>query len=255
MRAEPVALGTVAIIGGGCYGSFYAKQLRSARERGALRARRVLIVDRDPECRAVREGLIGDQAQLVPDEWSTFLDGFLESAGGSVADSSGPVDAIVPSPFMPHLMAEWLLRRAQTCHPDRAARLAKAVPPAGTPYDRLGPDGNRYLSFADWLCPVHCVEPALCPVIRGPRTWEMSELIEVYARQPAFGRSVVGAATFVTRHRAYGVGMIDAVDAARAVTLLGRAATRAEATGLLVATVSACHGAVVMLELDPVPPA
>ena len=40
---------------------------------------------------------------------------------------------------------------------------------ARTPYDTLAPDGTRYVSYADWLCPTHCVEPATCPVIRAPR--------------------------------------------------------------------------------------
>ena len=44
--------GDVVIVGGGCYGSFYAGQLLRARERGAARWRRLLVVDRDPACRA-----------------------------------------------------------------------------------------------------------------------------------------------------------------------------------------------------------
>jgi hypothetical protein len=48
-------LGTVAIVGGGCYGTFYAGQLERARARDAARYRRILIVDRDPDCRAARE--------------------------------------------------------------------------------------------------------------------------------------------------------------------------------------------------------
>ena len=39
-----------------------------------------------------------------------------------------------------------------------------------TPYDRTAADHTRYVSFADWLCPTHCVEPAICPAIGRERT-------------------------------------------------------------------------------------
>ena len=45
------ALRDVAVIGGGCYGAFYAGQLAKAVDRGQLTCRSVLVVDRDPDCR------------------------------------------------------------------------------------------------------------------------------------------------------------------------------------------------------------
>jgi len=56
MSGEGAPLRDVAIIGGGCYGTFYARQLDTARERGKLELRSVLIVDRDPGCRAQGAG-------------------------------------------------------------------------------------------------------------------------------------------------------------------------------------------------------
>ena len=41
------------------------------------------------------------------------------------------------------------------------------------------------LSHADWLCPVHCTEPARCPVTRAPRTWEMRDTLAEVARHGA----------------------------------------------------------------------
>jgi hypothetical protein len=35
------------VVGGGCYGTFYAGQLEIARGKGALEVERVLVVDRD----------------------------------------------------------------------------------------------------------------------------------------------------------------------------------------------------------------
>src|SRR5438876_162725 len=56
----------VVVIGGGCYGTFYAGQLAKARERGKAHFRRVVVVDRDPACRARAElGEARDRAFVV----------------------------------------------------------------------------------------------------------------------------------------------------------------------------------------------
>ena len=41
-RAEPLRLGRIVVIGGGCYGSWYTQQLTRATQRGALIAQKVL---------------------------------------------------------------------------------------------------------------------------------------------------------------------------------------------------------------------
>ena len=60
-----VALGDVVIVGGGCYGSFYAGQLLRARERGTAAWRRLLVVDRNPDCRFAGELASAEGAELV----------------------------------------------------------------------------------------------------------------------------------------------------------------------------------------------
>src|SRR5438445_227274 len=44
----------VVVVGGGCYGAFYAGQLAKARQKGKARYRRVVVVDRNADCRALR---------------------------------------------------------------------------------------------------------------------------------------------------------------------------------------------------------
>ena len=46
------ALGDVAIMGGGCYGTFYLQHLTAARARGSIAFRRLLIVDQHQACQA-----------------------------------------------------------------------------------------------------------------------------------------------------------------------------------------------------------
>jgi len=236
----------VVIIGGGCYGTFYASQLQTARARGKASYRRIFLVDHDPGCKAARELRPDPARELVVAEWDPFLAAFLEQAPPAAQE---PDDAIVPSPLMPHLMADWLLATARARWPARAVELRPVAQPLGTPYDRLAADGTRYVSFADWICPTHCVEPLTCPVIRGPRTWEMSDALVRYRERLARSSRVEGPALFVTRHRAFGVGMFDVAEARAARGLLEAAAAGPPPADLLVATVSSCHGAISLLHL------
>lgn len=182
-------------------------------------------------------------------EWTTFFDKFLRPVGPSARQ---PDDYIVPSPHMPHLMFEWVLRRAHERWPNREVSVQPVPGTFPTPYDRAsgGSDATRYVSFADWICPTHCIEPALCPAIGAPRTWEMADAVRDLAdRLRATGRPVSGPALFVCRHQVFGVGMF-AADAVRAGDRLVEeaGATRAPAE-ILVGTISSCHGALNVLRL------
>src|SRR5881396_2361360 len=188
----------VVVIGGGCYGTFYAAQLSKALTKRKARFRKVIVVDRDPRCRARLE--LGEA-------------------------------------------------------PERAVAIAPVPGTLGTPYDRAAPapDHTRYVSFADWICPTHCVEPAVCPAIGRPRTWEMSEAVAEFAgRLRGAGEPVSGPALFVCRHHVFGVGTfaVDAVLAGDA--LVAAAGASGEPASVLIGTVSSCHGALNLLRIGAV---
>jgi hypothetical protein len=240
----------VIVVGGGCYGSFYATQLAKAKARDRARFRRVVVVDRERDCRARRE--LGDAADrlFVERDWTAYFREFL--GGAEPAPSGEPEDYIVPSPLMPHLMFEWVLARARERWPERAVDVAPVPDALGTPYDRsaAAPDHTRYVSFADWICPTHCIEPAICPAIGGNRSWEMGDAVRALGnRLRAAGEPVHGPALFVCRHHVFGVGTF-AVDAVLAGDALVRAAGDTGApAAVLVGTVSSCHGAVNLLRI------
>ncbi|MGB7211388.1 MAG: hypothetical protein WBC97_02065 [Gemmatimonadales bacterium] len=234
----PTILRDVVVIGGGCYGSFYARQMIEARAKEKAVFARLLLVDRDPGCPAVSEFAGVPGLEVIAAEWTAFLDGYLEAA------SAGTDDVIIPSPLMPHLLLEWLVRRASDRWRDRSIGSGPLPGVLGTPYERQGRDGSTYVSFADWICPTHCTEPALCPVIRAPRTWEMSEAMERFCR----AHDVAGPALFQVRHLVHGVGgfSVAAVLAAER-TLIDAVEQGREA--LVVGTVSSCHGAAGLLRI------
>jgi hypothetical protein len=238
------AYGTITIVGGGCYGSFYLRQLGRARSVGALTWRQVVVVDKDPACRAaglLREGVAPD-AMLAVSEWTPYFRTYLDAAseGADVAR-----DGIVPSPLMPHLMYEWLHDRAVARWPDRTVTTQPlpAAPP--TPWERAAPNGIHYVSFATWMCPINCIEPATCPHTRGPRTWTMPAA----AREFAETERLAGPALFHVTHRAYGVGMFDTRDVVAADALV-RVAAQDGPAAVLVGTVSHCHGALAVLSIS-----
>src|SRR2546426_8174953 len=118
--SDVVAMRDVIVIGGGCYGTFYAGQLAKAKAKGKARFRRVVVVDHAATCRARGElGEAPDRAFAV-EEWGAFFDRFL--AGVHTPPPGEPEDYIVPSPLMPHLMFEWVLRRARRRWPGRSVR-------------------------------------------------------------------------------------------------------------------------------------
>ena len=234
----PPAFGDIVVIGGGCYGSFYTGQLELARSRGRVRYRRLIVVDRNPSCKLFQDPP-ESRPQMVCAEWGAFLDGYLAS---SPPESS----LMVPSPLMPHLLYEWLQRRARAEWPTRTITTQRATP-VGTPYETEAPDGTRYVSYADWLCPTHCIEPETCPVTRTPRTWDMAEAATNAVRRNP--RKTVGPVLFECRHVAYGVGAIPIDQVLAGADALLDAGAGGGATDLLVATVSGCHGAFNLLHL------
>src|SRR6266550_1279957 len=256
---DAVTMRDVIVIGGGCYGTFYAGQLAKARDKGKARYRRVVVVDRDADCRARRELGPAPDRDFVASEWSAYFDAVL---GTAVRARHGePQDYIVPSPLMPHLMFEWVVRRARARWPERHVTVEPVPGTLGTPYDRAAPapDHTRYVSFADWICPTHCVEPALCPAIGQPRSWEMGEAVtQLVERLRGVGRGegegerVSGPALFVCRHHVFGVGTfaVDAVLAGDA--LVAAAGESGEPAGVLIGTISSCHGALNVLRIGAV---
>ena len=310
-RDAPQFYGTIVVVGGGCYGAYYVRQLGRAARAGAIVAERVLVVDRDPTCRVARDGWDarpGEQggvpameagtrksagervhssspddaaaaaslggpppeAQVRTDppaphhplpalvietaDWRDFFPAWLGAAartpaGASAGAATHAADAIVPSPLMPHLMYEWLLGRARERWPGRAVETRPLPSPPATPWERAAPDGTHYVSFATWMCPINCIEPARCPHTRGPRTWSLPPAVREYADTlAAQGRPVAGPVVLHCVHRAWGVGMFDVADVLAGDAAVA-AAGEAGPAAVLVGTVSHCHGALNLLHL------
>lgn len=235
--------GTIVVVGGGCYGGYYVRQLGRAEHAGAVSWDRLLVVDHDASCAVTRLPAAErpPRLEVVTEEWDDFFARFLAAAAADPASASG--DAIVPSPLMPHLMAGWIMSRAQARWPQREVAIAPLGRPPEVRWERAGDDHTHYVSFADWMCPINCIEPEVCPHTRGPRDWSMPPALRAYAAaESAAGRPVDGPYLFRCLHRAYGVGMLDVRDIVEADAAIAARGALGPAT-FLVGTVSHCHGA------------
>jgi hypothetical protein len=235
--------GTIVVVGGGCYGSYYVRQLGRAERAGALAWEALVVVDRDPECAVARLPASDRPTALRVHaaDWRAWFGEYLTTA--AAAPDEHVRDAIVPSPLMPHLMADWLLERARARWPARAVGTAPLASAPTVPWQRAAEDGTHYVSFAEWMCPINCIEPARCPHTKGDRSWSLPVAIAAYAdAERAGGRPVEGPFVFHCAHRAFGVGMLDVRDIIAADQAI---AVRAAVGPMdfLVGTASHCHGA------------
>lgn len=220
------------VVGGGADGAFYVRQLLRAAAAGRLHTEEITVVDRDPRCAA---GRIADgRVRLEVADWSSWLDGHLASCD--------PADHLVPYHWAPHLLLGWIEREVSR----RGGRSARAGVPAamGLPLERDTAAGDRALSYADWVCPPACIEPALCPHTRGPRHWSLAGELE---RAPA-GEPSRQPVVFRCLHLVWGVGTIPVAEilAARDRVLDGLAAGGAR---YLVATSSHCHALATVIDV------
>jgi hypothetical protein len=217
-----VAAPTLVVLSGGEVGAGYVRQLLRAVDAGRLRTRQIRIVDRNPACLASRYlGRAG--VGLEAEDWSGWLDRNL--------DRLDPEDRLVPYHFAPHLFRDWIAGQLRA----RGARVENepGPPPLGLPFEATTRTGERALSYASWVCPTFCIEPALCPHTRGPKDWSLAGDLE------ARPEDVDDRAVFRCLHFVYGVGAVRVGDlhSARDRFLAGLPGTRR----YLVATASHCH--------------
>lgn len=246
---EAQTYATIVIVGGGCYGSYYVRQLDRAVRAGALSAERLVVVDQNHDC-AVSPALDGlaVPAELRVQEWRAFFDEYLSAAANAPREYAR--DAIVPSPLMPHLMGEWLVERARRRFGDAVSTPSlDRVPDA--PWERAGADGTHYVSFATWMCPINCVEPRTCPHTRDERTWSLPVRLAEHVTEARAAGENIEVATLFCRHRAYGVGMFGTAEVIEADARIAAAGEKGNAD-VIIGTVSHCHGALTRLVIGPI---
>lgn len=230
----------IVVIGGGDVGAVSVRQLLRASAAGRLETDEIVVVDRDARCAASRlpetraRPAGSPRMRVEPAEWDAWLDQNLGTWGAD--------DHLVPYHWGPHLLLQWLEREVEGAG-GRVTRLGPR-PPGPWPFQATTAGGDRALSYATWLCPPLCIEPALCPHTRGPRDWSLAADLD---RPPAgFDAAIV----LRSLHLVWGIGTIRIGDvlAARDRLVSG---LRAGSRRYAVSTASHCHGLAAALEVRP----
>lgn len=169
------------IIGAGKFGKRALNGLLATK-----RSAHIVLVD--SSCRALAD-VCDTRVRTVCMDGADFL--------GQMLDGGNPSDWIIPA-LPVHLAFEWIRRRVeQTGHVERlpiSPALKESLPHAWP-----GRKGELFVSYADFICPQDCPEPAgACTVTGRPRP---ANLYDVLA-----GLSGYGLKTVVLRSRQLSAG-------------------------------------------------
>lgn len=222
------------IIGGGCYGTYYVEQLLEARSRGKLEWETLLVLDRDPACAVAQR--FADDADVVVEkasweEWGARI--WSERTLWSSCQ-------LVPAPIAPHVVRHWLVAGLRGEGVEVNDDEWRGTVPE-LPYADVTEAGQLVVSHAPGLCPTNCIEPRMCPLTGGERTWRMTQTVAAAAQD------LDGNVSLECSHFAYGVGTIpfDSIYAA-----FDSLMTLSKPARIGIATVSKCHGLVDVVRLS-----
>jgi hypothetical protein len=227
------------VLGGGCYGTFYTRQLMRAADAGAMPRPEIVVVDHNTQPQVLRELGADARVRLVRQDWEPFFEDYFSTLSAAASDQ------IVPPPFTPHLAVSWLLKTVRAARPDVHWDVEPFRRLPATPFERQSDNCTLVASHADWICPVHCIEPAICPKTRGPRDWDMADTARAFARElGTVGQPVDQVHLLQCLHLTHGVGTYSAAALLQARAAMQSAAiTTGSTLRVLVGTVSHCHGA------------
>lgn len=225
------------IFGGGCYGTFYTRQLLRAADKTEISEPEIIVVDHNANPKA-NEHASDPRVEIRRADWDDFMDEYMRSVDVACNDQ------FVPPPFTPHLALAWLLRRLNETSSWRIQPFNELPV---LPYVNHTAEGTLTTSHADWMCPTHCIEPETCPHTKGPRSWDMAE----DARSLGKRLKVDQIHLFQCLHLTHGVGTFPVSKVKQAYEKLAPPPDRLTAKppkSALVATLSRCHGAMHLLK-------
>ncbi len=224
------------VVGGGCFGTQYVKWLLRAKDKGMIKFEKVIAIDRNPECRLTREVPQDDGVVLVKRDW---VDYFSDLLLNEFQNPDSRWDHWVPAPLSPHILFLGFLRAGREMRNTLHFREKIFREDVKTPVQIPLQVGTYAVSFAEWQCPVNCIEPSTCPAIHSTRSWDMKSALTGYFKgQEAFRSFHV----LQCRHLVHGVGTIPCSVIFSEFKKMLEDLADEKIREVTVATVSGCHG-------------
>ncbi|QQR81466.1 MAG: hypothetical protein IPJ69_04930 [Deltaproteobacteria bacterium] len=230
------------ILGGGCFGSFYTRQLLRAQK--FLSFQTIHIVDIKKDCQAFLEH--GDGAGKIVyniQDWKDFFLPYFREKINDVRLGKPIEDHYVPPTFAPHVLMEVFLDIFQKDFPLVKIGPEPMIDLLKTPVDMALPNGTRALSFATWMCPASCIEPPTCPHTGGPKDWDMKDYLQ-NIKTPLY--------VFQCRHLAMGVGTIPVQEIVNEYLRFEKQVSQSGTHSVSMASVSSCHGLIGQVKIENV---
>ena len=202
--------GTIVVVGGGCYGSYYVRQLASrAPRRRARVGRELVVVDRDAHCRVARSRIRRSARPALEHRDRRLARVLRRAISASAASAPRRRPSATRSSRRRSCRISW--RSGSSIAPRRAGRTRRvAVAPlsaaAGGAVAARRRRRHALRELREWMCPINCIEPPRCPAhARRPGPGAMPAAVREYVDRmsalPVAGRGSVRLHCLASRLR------------------------------------------------------
>ena len=182
------------IAGGGAYGTHYLKKIQIALEKGKINLDEVIVVDKNPDCKAKEE--IGNlpKASIWVGSWNEFSHEVWKNRQSLIED------VWIPAPLAPHILSDWIIIKLERELGLKYVQSSKEPKLPDIPFAHVTPDGRILLSHAPGKCPLDCIEPEVCAITEDTRWWEMRDTLVEMLNSEHSPVQPKGVAMFFCKH-------------------------------------------------------
>lgn len=241
----PSSYDTIYILGGHKLAWSYFEKLLDARRTGALSFKEAYLVDPDPDCFGSR--VKGSGSRVIVKKYDEFILDYVARPGDGTQN-----DILVPDHTARHVMLQVFMGLVEREFPSYRVALAPLKLPFATPFlSKSENDAIWAVSYATWICPPDCAEPAICPHIADTRAWDfdrsLAELFdEILAKA---SNSAVSVSRFPTRPLFAEIVQIPFSHIRQVISDFLKALKAGPPLKVIVATHSHCHGILGQFEI------
>lgn len=160
----------ISILGGHKLAVSYYDKISNAKAAGQIAYDCLFCITDDPKAYAHEHV---PQPDIIAKSYSQFI---LDTLSDPISVS--PHDTIVPDHTAKHVMLQVFLGFVAKYFPSYKTDLKPFVSDLNTPFlYKSENDAIWAMSYATWTCPPDCDEPAICPHIAAPRTWDFFKML------------------------------------------------------------------------------
>lgn len=217
---------SIYVLGGHKLSLAYIEKLLKARDEKIISFDQLYFIDPNTACAVTAKKISGIH----------FIQKSYVNALSDLLPCLGPADLLIPDHTAPHVLFQLFIDLLQ-----KEGKKVEVLPfteGLETPYQKNFDSGVCAVSYATWMCPVDCDEPAICPHTKSTRTWDFVKRFSEFKPQAA------SLHTFHAQQLAYGVAQIPAIQIKNEWLKLQSTIRNNSRHRFIVATFSHCHGIV-----------